>query len=141
MLRFELERALIGGSLDVGDLPAAWNERFADFLGTVPPDDRQGCLQDVHWSEGGIGYFPTYTLGTLLSVQLWEAMQLDLGDVDEALRRGAFGGIHSWLVEHVHAQGRRYTPAELTERATGAPLSSEPYLRYVREKYGALYAL
>jgi carboxypeptidase Taq len=139
MARFELEQGLIDGSLDVDDLPAAWNERYEAYLGVTPPDDRVGCLQDVHWSEGGIGYFPTYTLGTLLSVQLWEAMQRDLGDLDEALRRGEFGGISSWLHDRIHSQGRRFTPAELVERATGGPLACDPFLRYAWAKYGALY--
>jgi carboxypeptidase Taq len=141
MVRFELERALLSGDLSVGDLPAAWNERYRAYLGITPPDDARGCLQDVHWSAGLLGYFPTYTLGTLLSVQLWEAMGRDLGDVDEAIRRGELGGVLEWMREHVHRHGRRYTSAELTERATGAPLSAEPYLRYVRRKYGDLYGL
>jgi carboxypeptidase Taq len=141
MIRFELERALLEGSLDVDDLPGAWNERYEAYLGITPPDDRRGCLQDVHWAGGMIGYFPTYSLGTLLSAQLWEALRRDLGDVDDAMRRGEFGGILSWLIEHVHRHGRRYTPAELTRRATGAELSAEPYLRYAREKYGTIYGL
>jgi carboxypeptidase Taq len=141
MLRFDLERALIDGSLDVADLPGAWNDLSRDLLGIVPPDDRLGCLQDVHWSLGLFGYFPTYTLGTLLSAQLWEAMARDLGDVGELLRAGRFAQILAWLVDKVHRHGSRYTPQELVTRATGSRLSAEPYLRYVRAKYGALYRL
>jgi carboxypeptidase Taq len=141
MLRFELERGLIDGSLDVGDVPEAWNATSAELLGVTPPDDRLGCLQDVHWSVGLFGYFPTYTLGTLLSVQLWEAMAGDLGDLDALVRGGDFAPILAWLVEKVHRHGSRYTPAELIERITGGPASAEPYLRYVRAKYGALYRL
>ncbi|CAN5777392.1 carboxypeptidase M32 [soil metagenome] len=141
MLRFELEQALLDGSLDVDDLPGAWNERSLAYLDVAPPDDRRGCLQDVHWAAGLIGYFPTYTIGTLLSVQLWEALRRDLGDVDGAIRSGDFSGIRTWLTERVHEQGRRATPHELTLAATGAPLSAAPFLRYVREKYGALYDL
>jgi carboxypeptidase Taq len=141
MLRFELERALIEGSLEVEDVPDAWNEKSAELLGITPPDDRQGCLQDVHWSMGLFGYFPTYTLGTLLSVQLWEAMARDLGDLDGLLREGRFAPILAWLVEHVHRHGSRFAPDELIERITGGPASAEPYLRYVRAKYGALYRL
>jgi carboxypeptidase Taq len=139
MVRFELERALLDGTLDVADLPAAWRERYEAYLGVTPPDDRLGCLQDVHWSAGLIGYFPTYTLGTLLSAQLWEAVRRERPDVDDEMRRGEFGGILAWLVEHVHGHGRRYTPAELTARATGRELSAEPFLRYVHQKYGELH--
>jgi carboxypeptidase Taq len=141
MLRFELERGLIDGSLDVADVPAAWNALHAELLGVTPPDDRQGCLQDVHWSMGLFGYFPTYTLGTLLSVQLWQAMAEDLGDLDGLVREGDFAPVLAWLVEKVHRHGSRYTPAELIERITGGPASAEPYLQYVRAKYGALYRL
>jgi len=141
MLRFELERALIDGSLDVDDLPEAWSATSRELLGIAPPDHRQGCLQDVHWSMGLFGYFPTYTLGTLLSVQLWEAMERDLGDLQAAVREGRFGPMLAWLVESVHRHGARYRPEELIERATGAPLSAAPFLRYARAKYGALYRL
>jgi carboxypeptidase Taq len=141
MLRFGLERDLISGVLDVADLPAAWAEASRELLGVAPPDDRQGCLQDVHWSVGLFGYFPTYTLGTLLSVQLWEAMARDLGDLDDALRSGRFAPILAWLVEHVHRHGARFTPRELAVRATGGPLAAAPFLRYARAKYGALYRL
>ena len=141
MLRFELERALVEGSLEVDDLPAAWAEKSRELLGIEPPDDRDGCLQDVHWSWGMFGYFPTYSLGTLASVQLWEAMARDLGDLEELVRGGRFAPILEWLVEHVHRHGSRFSPQELLERATGAPLSAEPYLRYVRAKYGDLYRL
>jgi len=95
----------------------------------------------VHWAAGLFGCFPTYTLATLLSVQLWEAMARDLGDLDALVRAGRFAPILAWLVERVHRQGSRYEPGELIERATGAPLSAEPLLRYLRAKHGALYRL
>jgi len=141
MLRFELERALVEGSLAVDELPGAWADKSRELLGIEPPDDRDGCLQDVHWSTGMFGYFPTYSLGTLASVQLWEAMARDLGDLEPLVREGRFAPILAWLVEHVHRHGSRYAPEELLERATGGPLSAEPYLRYVRAKYGELYRL
>ena len=141
MLRFELERALVEGSLAVDELPGAWADKSRELLGIEPPDDRDGCLQDVHWSTGMFGYFPTYSLGTLASVQLWEAMARDLGDLEARVRAGDFAPILAWLVEHVHRHGSRYAPEELLERATGGPLTAEPYLRYVRAKYGALYRL
>ncbi|MDF1524030.1 MAG: carboxypeptidase M32, partial [Trueperaceae bacterium] len=141
MLRFDLERALVSGELEAGDLPAAWAEGSRRFGLPTPPDDRLGCLQDVHWSAGLFGYFPTYSLGTLLSVQWWEAIARDVGDLDGRLAAGDFAPILAWLVEHVHAHGSRFAPGELIERATGAPLSAEPFLRYARAKYGELYAL
>jgi carboxypeptidase Taq len=141
MLRFDLERALMSGALAVADLPGAWREQHRALLGVAPDDDRDGCLQDVHWSEGMIGYFPTYTLGTLMSVQWWEAMTAELGDLDALLRAGEFAPITAWLTEHVHSQGSRFDPPELLARATGKPLDYRPLMRYLRRKYGALYAL
>jgi carboxypeptidase Taq len=139
MLRFELEQRLISGALDVADLPAAWAEESATLGLPTPPDDREGCLQDVHWSAGMFGYFPTYTLGTLLSVQLWEALGRAVPDRDAHLAAGEFAPVFDWLVANVHDQGSRLAPEELVERATGAPLSADAYLRYARAKYGALY--
>ncbi len=141
MLRFDLERALLAGALDVDDLPGAWAEGCRALGLPTPTDDRQGCLQDVHWSAGMVGYFPTYTLGTLLSVQLWEAVRRDVPDLDERIARGDFEALFGWLVAKVHSQGARWSPAELALRATGAPLTADAYLRYVRSKYGALYGL
>jgi carboxypeptidase Taq len=141
MLRFDLERALLAGSLAVRDLPDAWREGHRELLGVAPENDRDGALQDVHWAEGMVGYFPTYTLGTLMSVQWWEAMGSELGDLDELLRRGDVAPIGAWLREHVHAHGSRYDPAELLLRGTGKTLAIDPLVRYLRHKYGALYAL
>jgi carboxypeptidase Taq len=141
LLRFEIERALIEGSLDVVDLPERWRQRHGELLGVAPHDDRDGVLQDVHWSEGMFGYFPTYTLGTLLSAQWWEAMEREIGGLDALLERGAFAPIFEWLVANVHRHGSRYLPGELVERGSGAPLSAEPFLRYARTKYAELYAL
>lgn len=139
MLRFDLERALVSGALDVADLPGAWAEGSAALGLPTPPSDREGCLQDVHWSAGLFGYFPTYTLGTLLSVQLWEALRRDVPDVDARVAAGDFAPLSGWLVRHVHDQGSRYEPEELVRRATGAPLAADAFLRYARAKYGALY--
>jgi carboxypeptidase Taq len=140
MLRFELERGLIDGVPRRRRRPRRLERGERRAARRRTPDDRQGCLQDVHWSVGLFGYFPTYTLGTLLSVQLWEAMARDLGDLDDALRGADFAPILAWLVEHVHRHGARYTPPSC-RAATGGPLASAPYLRYVRAKYGALYRL
>ncbi|MEO0511495.1 MAG: carboxypeptidase M32 [Planctomycetota bacterium] len=140
MIRYELERSLIREDLSIGDLPGAWNERYRDLLGIEVPDDRRGCLQDVHWSFGLVGYFPTYTLGNLYASQLWEAMGRSI-DLPAAVAAGEFGPLLAWLREHIHAHGRRYSAAQLCERATGEPLSAEPLLRHldavVRESYNA----
>lgn len=141
LVRFELELALLEGDLDTRDLPGAWNERYREYLGVTPPSDLLGCLQDIHWSVGLIGYFPTYALGNLMSVQLYEAAQAALGDLDAQLRVGELAPLLGWLREHVHRHGSRYQPQELLERATGARLDAEPYLAYLRRKFGALYGL
>ncbi len=141
MLRFELETALLGGSLAVRDVPEAWNEGMRDLLGLAPPSDAEGCLQDIHWALGALGYFPTYTLGTLASVQLFEAAQRDLGDLDAMFERGAFEPVLGWMREHVHRWGRARSASEIMEEATGGPLSAEPWLGYVRRKFGAVYGV
>lgn len=140
MLRFELELALLEGKLQVAELPEAWNAKMGAYLGLTPPDDAQGVLQDIHWSAGLIGYFPTYTLGNLLSVQLLEAARRDPA-VAAGVDRAEYGPLLAWLAEHVHAHGRSLTPAELTERATGRPLSADPYVAYLHGKYEDIYGL
>jgi carboxypeptidase Taq len=141
MLRFDLERAMLSGELAVADLPAAWNERMRDDLGLQVPDDARGCLQDIHWSMGAFGYFPTYTLGNLYAAQLWTTIRAALPGLDDDLRRGEFGGLLAWLKENVHAHGRRYTAAELCERITGRRLDHEPLLAYLRAKIEPIYGL
>ena len=141
MIRFELETALLDGSLPVADLPDAWNAKYEESLGIRPPSDAQGCMQDIHWAAGLVGYFPTYSLGNLMSVQLWEAAQETLPDLDELVRAGEFAPLFLWLRENVHAHGSRFLPGELLERATGSDLDPGPYLRYLERKYSALYDL
>lgn len=141
ILRFELEQALLTGDLPVADVPAAWNEKFTASLGLKVPDDSLGCLQDIHWSGGGIGYFPTYTLGNLYAAQLMEALRRDLGDVDASFRQGDFSGVLTWLREKVHHAGRTESAGALCQRITGQPLSHEPLLAYLRGKYTPLYQL
>ena len=141
LLRFEIERELIAGTLAAADVPHAWNARMQAFLGVTPPSDADGCLQDVHWSLGALGYFPTYTLGTLMSVQLWEAMRRDLGDPDALVASGDLLAILAWLREHVHRWGRAKTAGQILRDATGADLDAGPWLAYARAKYGALYGL
>jgi carboxypeptidase Taq len=134
VLRFELELALFEGALELADLPAAWAERTRAYLDREVPDDAHGVLQDVHWAEGLFGYFPTYALGTIISGQLWARMGAEIPDLDERFARGEFGALADWLAEHVHRHGRRLTPNQIVERATGGPLDPEPYLAYVRSK-------
>lgn len=140
-LRFELEQALLAGDLDAQDLPDAWRERFEALFDLRPPDDRRGCLQDVHWSSGLFGYFPTYTLGNLYAAQLFATARRELGDLDAQFARGEFAPLLSWFREHVHGHGRRYRPRRLVEVVTGAPPSHEPLVRHLNDKYAALYGL
>lgn len=141
MLRFELERAMMKGDLSVADLPGAWNDRMKSLLGLDVPDDARGCLQDVHWSFGLMGYFPTYTLGNLYAAQFWEAIKRDLPDVESGFARGEFAPLLEWLRTNIHAHGRQYQASELCERATGAPLSADPLMRHLESRIRPAYAL
>jgi carboxypeptidase Taq len=138
ILRFELEQELISGRLAVKDLPDAWNARFEELMGIEVPDDAMGVLQDAHWSGGGFGYFPTYLLGTVLSVQIWEQARAAIPDVEEQIERGAFGELHAWLRENIYSLGRKLTPAETVQRVVGGPIDPQPYLAYLRDKVDAL---
>jgi carboxypeptidase Taq len=141
-LRFELELALLSGNLSPSDLPAAWNERFEALFGLKVPDDARGCLQDIHWSCGYIGYFPTYTLGNLYAAQLMDAARRELGGaLDDDFRRGDFGRLKGWLGRYIHRHGQRYRAGELCRRATGGPLSPKPFLSYLSETFGSLYGV
>lgn len=141
MLRLELEIALLEGSLQVQELPEAWNERMRSYLGLTPPNDTQGVLQDVHWSGGMLGYFPTYALGNLISAQLWECIETDLPDLGAQVRRGEFGSLLSWLREKIHRHGAKFEPQDLVKRITGKPIDPQPYMRYLNRKYGEIYGL
>jgi len=141
MLRFELETALLTGDLAVRDLPAAWNDAMQRYLGLLPPSDADGCLQDIHWALGLIGYFPTYALGSLMSVQLWEAAGRALGDLEAQVARGEFEPLLGWLREHVHRPGRALPATDLLRASTGEPLSAEPWLAYARRKFGSVYGI
>jgi carboxypeptidase Taq len=134
ILRFELEQELIDNRLAVRDLPEAWNARMDEYLGVDVPDDARGVLQDMHWAGGGFGYFPTYSLGNVISVQIWERAKEDLGDLDERFERGEFGELRDWLHEHLYRMGRKFTPQETIERVTGSRIDAKPYVRYLREK-------
>jgi carboxypeptidase Taq len=134
VLRFELELALIEGTLAVGDLPHAWNEGMRRLLGVDVPDDAHGVLQDVHWGAGLIGYFPTYTLGNLIAAQLSETLRADLDGIDAQIERGEFAPLRAWLFERIHVHGRKLPPPELLARVTGQQLAVAPFLRYLGDK-------
>jgi len=141
MLRFELEISLMEGTLAIGDLPEIWNTKFDEFLGLTPSDDAEGVLQDVHWSGGMIGYFPTYALGNLVASQLWAKIEEDIPHLQRQIERGEFGDLLGWLQEHVHQHGGKFEPGELLTAVTGSGLTAEPYLRYLRDKFGEIYKL
>jgi carboxypeptidase Taq len=140
MIRFELEQELLEDRLPISDLPEAWNNRYEQYLGIRPPNDADGVLQDIHWSAGLIGYFPTYTLGNLYAAQLTEAMQQDLGPLDTIVARGDFEPILNWLRLKIHRYGRRYSPIQLMQLATGKELDSQPFVDYLRAKIESFYA-
>lgn len=141
IVRFELERALMNDDLPVADLPSAWREKYRSYLGIEPPSDADGVLQDIHWSAGLIGYFPTYSLGNLYAAQFFEKANTDLGGLDTLFARGEFEPLRSWLGKHIHQPGQCYTAAELVENITGRELSHRAFMSYLRGKLGPLYGI
>jgi len=141
MLRLELEIALMEGSLEVKDLPEAWNTRMQDYLGITPPNNSLGVLQDIHWAGGAIGYFSTYALGNLVSAQLWEVINRDIPDLPEQMRRGEFSALLDWLKRNVHCHGAKFEPQELVQRVAGSKIDPAPYMRYLRNKFSEIYGL
>ena len=139
--RYEMEKAIVSGDLPVEEIPTAWREKYRDFLGIVPPDDRQGCLQDVHWHIGHLGYFPTYLIGRLYSAQIFQAFRRDHPDWDQQCSQGEFGLLKQWLTRSVYRHGRRYPARELIARATGSEPSAEPFIGYVENKFGEIYGI
>jgi carboxypeptidase Taq len=139
ILRYEMENELLEGRLSVADAPDAWNAKMEELLGLTPPDNREGILQDVHWSIGIMGYFPTYSLGNVLSVQLFNKAVEDVPSILAEIEQGQFASLLHWLRENVHRHGRKYLPEELIRRATGSPLTVQPYADYLRDKFGELY--
>jgi carboxypeptidase Taq len=137
IVRFELEQELIAGTITTADLPEAWNARYAEYLGVDVPEDRVGVLQDIHWAFNGFGYFPTYQLGNVISLQIWEKALEALPDLESQIEAGEFADLGTWLRESLYALGRKFTPQETLERVVGGPMDAEPYLRYLRAKYGA----
>ncbi len=141
MLRLEIEIALIEGKLPVKDLPDYWNSKMEEYLGVTPENHILGVMQDVHWSYGYFGYFATYALGNLVSVQLWEKINQDIPDLAEQIRRGNFAELLAWLRKNIHCHGRKFEPQELVQRVTGSRIDPAPYMRYLKGKYSQIYGL
>ena len=141
LIRYEIEKALIEGSLETEGIPTRWNELYSKYLGIMPPDDKSGALQDVHWSHGSFGYFPTYTLGSFYAAQFYEQAKTDIPGLPEQIRNGRFKPLLEWLREKVHIHGRRYTSEELCERITGKKLDAACFMKYAEEKFGTVYDL
>lgn len=135
ILRYRLEKAMLAGELPAADLPAAWNDGMRDLLGVVPPDDRLGCLQDIHWYDGAWGYFPTYTLGAMAAAQIYAAAVAAVPGIPDAIARGDFRPLMAWLAEHVHGKGSLLSTAELIENATGRPLDDAAFKAHLRVRY------
>ena len=141
MIRYEIEKALIDGTLDPKDLPSKWNELYQTYLGISPHDDKTGVLQDVHWSHGSFGYFPTYSLGSFYAAQLFDQAKKDIPGLQEQISNGELSNLLQWLRGHIHQYGRRYNSEELCERITGQKLDTEFFMRYAADKYKQVYGL
>jgi carboxypeptidase Taq len=141
MLRFDLERRMIRNEIALNDIPEAWNSGMKDLLGVTPPNDAQGCLQDIHWSIGMFGYFPTYALGNLYAAQFFEAAKQAMPDLDEQFARGELRPLREWLRENVHRHGKRYRAGELVKVVSGRDLSPQPFIDYLNAKFKPLYGL
>ena len=141
VLRFEIERDLIRGELAVEDIPQVWNDKMEEYLGVRPETDGEGCLQDIHWTYGNFGYFPTYSLGSVLAAQLFTVAEDEIDGLDEQIEGGDFDHLAAWLTDEIHQHGCRYTTPQLIERATGEKLTAEYFLSYIEDKYSSLYDL
>lgn len=141
LVRFEIECALLENKLAIRDLPSAWNAKYEEYLGITPPNDSKGCLQDVHWSMGSIGYFPTYSMGNVLSYQIWNALKRDIPDADSLIESGRFQPILGWLQQHLYSKGRSLRPKDLIRQVTGKAMDTSDYLEGLHAKYSAIYGI
>jgi carboxypeptidase Taq len=141
MLRFEMERAMLNGDIRVDEVPGEWNKRFKEYLGLEVDCDANGCLRDIHWAHGTLGYFPTYSLGNMYSAQYYAKARKDLPNLDADFAAGDFSRLLGWLRENIHQHGRRYLPADLCKKVTGEPLSAKPLLDYLKAKYAEIYGI
>ena len=135
ILRYELEKALLSGDLQVNDLPSAWNEKMKHYLGITPPDDKDGCMQDIHWAGGSIGYFPTYTLGAMIAAQLMNTAELQVNGLKESIAKGEFFILTNWLRENVHSKASCFSTLEIIQQATGKPLNADIYKSHLKQRY------
>ena len=138
MIRYELEKQLIAGTLAVNDLPREWNRLYEEYLGITPPNDKLGCLQDVHWSGGAFGYFPSYALGNAISMQLVNTMNKTM-DVNAIIGSGDLSPLKEWFTKHIYVYGKLYPPFTLLKQVTGEELNPEYYCAYLESKFGAIY--
>ncbi len=138
-IRFEIEKELIGGTLETKDIPEVWNEKYRQYLGITPPDGARGCLQDIHWAHGAFGYFPTYTIGNLLSAQLFTRALEDHPSIPSEIEQGKLGTLLGWLREKVHRHGSRYTFTELVKEITGGEVQVSPFMSYLSGKFREIY--
>ena len=141
IIRYEIEQALFNKEIKTSDLPAFWNEKMKNYLGIAPDFDRDGVLQDVHWSHGAFGYFPTYLLGNLYSAQWFYTIKKQIPDTDQLISRGNLKPILDWHIKNIHQFGRRYLAGELVEKATGEPLNPEYFNLYLKERFGQIYSV
>ena len=141
LLRFEIERDLFAGKIKAEELPAIWNEKSEDYFGIVPPNDAQGCMQDIHWSAGYFGYFATYALGNLYASQFFAKAKEDMPDLEGKFASGDFSGLKDWLRKNIHSQGKRYRAGDLVAKVTGKPLGHEAMMTYLKSKFGMLYGI
>lgn len=141
IIRFEIERALMNGDIEVENLPEIWDEKMEEYLGITPDNHKEGVMQDIHWAWGDFGYFPTYTLGSVLAAQIFDVAEKDISDLEQKIEQGDFGSLLEWLRENIHQHGKLYRTEELVEKATGEKPTPEPFLDYVDEKYSQLYDL
>ncbi len=141
MLRLEIEIGLLEGTIKVSELPQIWNDTFEEYLGIRPKNDAEGVLQDVHWSFGLFGYFSTYALGNLVSLQLWDQIRQDIPNLDDQSRQGKFDELLTWLNKNVHQHGSKFYPQDLVQRITGSKINGDPYIKYLNDKYSQIYGL
>jgi len=139
MIRYELEKALMEEVIQAADIPAFWNERYQNYLGIVVPDDKQGCLQDVHWSHGSFGYFPTYSMGSFCAAQIFATAQKELPGLETRLAEGSYATLLDWLRKTVHQHGRIYDSDQLMRKIAGEELNIENFYTYILDKYGKIY--
>ena len=141
LVRFDIELAMMNREVPISEIPALWNEKYEQYLGITPPNDADGCMQDIHWSMGIQGYFPTYTLGNLFAAQMWRTIQKELPDLEQQIESGKFDILRGWLNEKVHRPGKMYRSDGMIRQLTGEPLNADHFIGYLKEKFGPIYGV